>query len=49
VRYEPLPAILSIEDAIVQRSYLSGPARCLRGVAECARRQLRELEHIAIE
>jgi xanthine dehydrogenase large subunit len=36
VRYEPLPAILSIEDAIVQRSFLSGPARCFRGDAASA-------------
>jgi len=31
VDYEPLPAILTIEDAIAQRSFLAGPARLSRG------------------
>ena len=33
VRYEPLPAILGIEEAIAQQSFLSGPARMRRGDA----------------
>jgi xanthine dehydrogenase large subunit len=36
VRYEPLPAIISIEDAILQKSFLSGPARMGRGDAGAA-------------
>lgn len=33
VRYEPLPAVIRIEDAIAQQSFLSGPARMRRGDA----------------
>jgi xanthine dehydrogenase large subunit len=36
VRYEPLPAVLSIEDAITHESFLSGPARMKRGDARAA-------------
>ncbi len=36
VRYEPLPAILSIEEAIAQQSILSMPARMHRGDASAA-------------
>ncbi len=36
VRYEPLPAILGIEEAIAQKSFLSGPARMHRGDAAAA-------------
>jgi xanthine dehydrogenase large subunit len=36
VRYEPLPAILTIDQAIAQRSFLSGPARIQRGDAATA-------------
>jgi len=36
VRYEPLPAVLSIVDAIAQQSFLSKPARIERGDATAA-------------
>src|SRR5262249_8964520 len=36
VRYEPLPAIIRIEDAILQKSFLSGPHRMRRGDASAA-------------
>ena len=36
VRYEPLPAILGIEEAIARQSFLSGPARMQRGDAAAA-------------
>ncbi len=36
VRYEPLPAILGIDEAIEQQSFLSGPARMRRGDAAVA-------------
>src|SRR5215472_678489 len=34
--YEPLPAILTIQDAIAEKSFLSGPMRIVRGDAESA-------------
>ncbi len=36
VRYEPLPAILSIHEAIAQQSFLASPARMRRGDAAAA-------------